>query len=182
MFVVSSWCDTQAVRIVLDTKYLIEHGFVQPECNDILFSSSPVLETGSTLPYWIDPTPGCDSQSTIVFVKISNAMTTALTTTLYLFSGSVLAPKSSDLYSVFSFGYVDEFEDPDLPGWSTETPLDCLSMQYSAVLSAFNSSDEIKYSGEHSLKVEASSEFGSALTKSLSGYLTNTSEYMVQVL
>lgn len=142
----------------------------------MVFSSSPTLAIGSALPHWIDPRPGCDSQSTVVFVKVSNELTS-----LYLFSGSVLAPPSSDLRDVFSLGFVDDFEDPQLPGWNVETSHNCLSARYSTISSTFTSSDDIKFNGSRSLKVEAASEFGSTLAQPLSGYLTNASEYFVQV-
>jgi hypothetical protein len=70
---------------------------MQNDCDDLRFT---ILDKQTTMPYWIES--GCDSTSTMIWIKIPNLAASA-GTTLYVYYGNTAAAIASDGDNTFDF-------------------------------------------------------------------------------
>jgi len=94
------------VKIVLDTYSLILGGKMRSDCGDIRFTDSG----GNLLPYWIEPGT-CNSQNTVIWVKVPSIPASGQTT-IRLWYGNSSATSLSSGDAVFEF--FDDFEGTSL--------------------------------------------------------------------
>ena len=100
------------VFVELDTSTLIAAGDMEPDCADFRFSLN-----GDAIPYWIES--GCDTTSTLVWVRIATLR--AGTTTLDLYFGNSAAVDASD--GVATFDAFVGFDGGSLDdGWRSWSP------------------------------------------------------------
>jgi hypothetical protein len=85
----------QQVKIYLDTRSLISAGKMRSDCGDIRVVDS---DDATQLPYWVEPNT-CNSQSTIIWVKVPSIP--AGSKTIYIYYGNPSATSQSDVSSVF---------------------------------------------------------------------------------
>jgi hypothetical protein len=56
------------VGLTLDTKKMIQAGQMRNDCDDLTFVST----AGETLKYWLDPLPGCNAATTLIWLQLPN--------------------------------------------------------------------------------------------------------------
>jgi hypothetical protein len=54
--------------LTLNTKKMIQAGQMRSDCEDIMF----VSKAGEALKYWLDPLPGCNAESTLIWLQLPN--------------------------------------------------------------------------------------------------------------
>ncbi len=89
------------VLVTLDTESLIAAGRMMPDCGDLRFTNA---NSTSLLDYWIES--GCDTDSTLVWVKVPSIPTVG--TTIYMYYANPSASPASDGEATFEF--FDDFE------------------------------------------------------------------------
>ncbi len=98
------------VKLNIDTKTLIDQGYMKSDCSDMRFVDPDNLYE---LPYWIES--GCNTNSTTVWVKV-DSLHSLSNKELWLVFGNPLAVSKSNGSAVFEF--FDNFEEGKLVGWS----------------------------------------------------------------
>lgn len=103
------------VAVTIDTAALITAGKMQSTCADLRVTSL----MGKSLPYWIEPGPGCNSATTKVWVKVDVLPKDG--STIYMYYGNPGAPDNQKGESVFEF--FDDFSGTavDQAKWITGT-------------------------------------------------------------
>ena len=89
------------VKITVDTASLIAAGKMNADCSDMRFADS----SDNPLPYWIES--GCNTASTVVWVKVPSIPANG-STTIYMYYGNPAAASESNGFAVFDF--FDDFD------------------------------------------------------------------------
>ena len=156
-----------AIAFTVNTKALIDHGKLNADCSDILFKSA---STSSSIPYWIEPLPGCNSAKATFWLTPSEK-------DIYMYYGNTYA-KPSVLSSPESLMVsYDDFEGGATFGdhgytLSNPTPWQLTGSDPAA----FEISTEVSVTGSSSLKVNSLSTLGGAIEKSV----TSMNKYVLK--
>jgi prepilin-type N-terminal cleavage/methylation domain-containing protein len=99
------------VKLTFNTATLVSAGKLRSDCNDLRFSDNPVT---TNLSYWIES--GCNTSSTIVWVRLPNGIPITTGTTINMYYGTqTVAGSSGD--NTFSSWLFDDFSS-DLSKWT----------------------------------------------------------------
>ena len=87
-------------RIIINTKYLVDAGYLKSDLSDLRFTSDlkPPDEGSSIIPYWVEPGTE-NTESTIIWIKPSQLQ--AGTNYIYLWCGNPSATSQSNIDAIF---------------------------------------------------------------------------------
>lgn len=107
------------VKLALDTAALIAEGKMQGDCDDMRFTEAD----GSAIPYWLES--GCNTSSTIVWLKTDLAASSAKNVYMYYGNGTTVSASDGeavfDFFDGFSGSSLDTANKWDVSGTGTNT-------------------------------------------------------------
>ena len=100
--VTSSVTDDVTVELTVDTESMVTAGHVMPTCYDIAFKAA---NTGALLKHYVDPYPGCNTNGTLIYVRLpASSLATLGKTKLHMFFGNPsVTADLGDPYATFAF-------------------------------------------------------------------------------
>jgi hypothetical protein len=98
------------VKLIVDTKSLIDQGYMKSDCSDIRFVDP---DNNYELPYWIEE--GCNTNNTIIWIKV-DSLPGLSTKKIWMVFDNPTAVSKSNGDEVFEF--FDNFESGSLDGYS----------------------------------------------------------------
>eukprot|EP00898_Chlorokybus_atmophyticus_P007656 jgi/Chlat1/7892/Chrsp66S07199 len=156
------------LEVAVDTFSLIVAGNMRSDCGDVRF----VTAEGTSLPYWVDPLPGCGASNTVFWVKVASDEDFFM----YYGSQTSMSTSTETIFELFEgFEYNASIFNNH---WSLKDDSACSPGSINVGSeAAFVTSDEVALQGTRALRVDTQLLSGGSIQLDISSAIEDLPSY-----